>query len=151
MPSGSTSWFVDTNVLIYAIDPRDSAKKARANWWMDHLIENGDVVLSPQSLNECYRAIRKIFPGLPREDARAMVRPLSTWCVAPLDTLTTGLAWSIEDQTGFQWFDCLLLASAVQAGCAAFLSEDLSHGRAIGPLTIVDPFRLTPAAFSTRP
>jgi hypothetical protein len=30
MPNGSSAFFLDTNVLVYAYDPADAAKRARA-------------------------------------------------------------------------------------------------------------------------
>ena len=44
--------------------------------------------------------------------------------------------------TGYSWWDCLLIASALEAGCSHFLSEDLQD--VIGGLTIIDPFAHTP-------
>jgi predicted nucleic acid-binding protein len=66
------------------------------------------------------------------------------WCTAALDVHTIPKAWLIEEATGYQWFDCLLLASATIAGCGYFLSEDLQHGRLIDDLKVVDPFQISP-------
>ena len=43
-----------------------------------------------------------------------------------------------------RWWDCLLLASALELGCTHFLSEDLQDGQVIEGLTIVNPFAHTP-------
>ena len=42
------------------------------------------------------------------------------------------------------FWDALLLASAGQAGCSAFLSEDLNDGQVYGEVTVVSPFRHEP-------
>jgi predicted nucleic acid-binding protein len=49
----------------------------------------------------------------------------------------------------YSWWDCLLLASAIELGCMHFLSEDLQDGEQIVAqgrrgLTIVDPFAHSP-------
>jgi predicted nucleic acid-binding protein len=44
----------------------------------------------------------------------------------------------------YSWWDCLLLASAIELGCTHFLSEDLHNGQAIEGLTIIDPFAHSP-------
>jgi predicted nucleic acid-binding protein len=44
----------------------------------------------------------------------------------------------------YSWWDCLLLASAINLGCTHFLSEDLQDGQTIEGLTIVDPFAHSP-------
>jgi predicted nucleic acid-binding protein len=39
------------------------------------------------------------------------------------------------------WYDSLIVAAALEAGCSALLSEDLQHGRIIdGRLTVRNPF-----------
>ncbi len=42
-------------------------------------------------------------------------------------------------------FDALLLAIAANAGCTLFLSEDMQHNQTYGPITVRNPFLLTPA------
>jgi predicted nucleic acid-binding protein len=137
------SWFVDTNVLIYAIDSRSPEKKERADLWLRELGHRNLVVLSPQSLNEFY-SVATVRIGLPRNTAtRQRTEQLARWCTAPLDTEVTRAAWRIEDETGYRFFDCLLIASALSASCAFFLSEDLQHERRIGELTILNPFLIS--------
>ena len=145
MPNGKTNCFVDTNILVYAIDERSPAKRERAALWLRELGLRQAIVLSPQSLNEFYSvACRRL--GVPRgQSLRSRVWRLSQWCVAPVDVDLCREAWLIEDQTGFQYWDCLLLASASRAGCQVFLSEDLGHRREVGRLTIINPFETEPA------
>jgi predicted nucleic acid-binding protein len=66
---------------------------------------------------------------------------LFVWCTATIDIHTIRRAWLIEETTGYQWFDCVLLASALVAGWGLFLSEDLQHGRQLDDLKVLDPFR----------
>jgi len=103
-------------------------------------ISTARLVTSPQALNECYRVLtdrRKLLAQLP---ARAFVASLLTTCRAPLTRQTILVAWEVQDATNFGWWDCLLLASAIQAGCTHFLTEDLSDGQTLRGLTIVNPF-----------
>jgi predicted nucleic acid-binding protein len=143
------NWFVDTNVLIYSIDNRIPAKKERAAEWLEELARRDAVIISPQSLNEFY-VVATHRLGLPRNaSTRDLVSKLARWCTAPLGADVTRHAWRIEDETGYRFFDCLLLASALRAGCDFFLSEDLQHERRIGGgLTIVNPFLTSPRDFS---
>ena len=142
------NWFVDTNVLIYSIDNRIPAKKERAAEWLEELARQDAVIISPQSLNEFY-VVATHRLGLPRNaSTRDLVSKLARWCTAPLGPDVTRDAWRIEDETGYRFFDCLLLASALGAGCSFFLSEDLQHERRIGGgLTIVNPFLTSPQDF----
>ena len=38
------------------------------------------------------------------------------------------------------FYDALIVASAIEAGCDTLYSEDMQHGRAIGGVAIVNPF-----------
>jgi predicted nucleic acid-binding protein len=142
MPNARTSCFVDTNLLIYSLDPQDAERRQVAGDLLTRLASSDTLVLSPQSLNECYRALTERRGLLPREAARAYVIYLNRFCTAPYDFDVTQHAWRIQDQHGFSWWDCVLLASAYFAGCGVFFSEDLQHGRRVDHLTIMNPFRM---------
>jgi predicted nucleic acid-binding protein len=103
---------------------------------------NSTLVLSPQSLNETYRVIADKRLLMSRVRARDFIADLSPFCTAPLDYAVLRHAWLIQDETNYNIWDCLLLASASLAGCGYFFSEDLQHERQILNLRIVDPFAL---------
>lgn len=62
----------------------------------------------------------------------------------PISVLDMDLARQICLRCQYSWWDCLLLASALNLGCTHFLSEDLPDGQSIEGLTIVYPFAHTP-------
>jgi predicted nucleic acid-binding protein len=138
------SCFVDTNVLVYTVDRGEPEKQRQARIWLDALAGHEALVLSPQSINEFYRASRRRFPSVDRQDVIVGCERLLPWCLAPLNADTMRAAWTLEEATQYQWHDCLLLAAALRANCRFFLSEDLQHGRQIQTLTIVDPFVTAP-------
>lgn len=41
----------------------------------------------------------------------------------------------------FAFYDSLIVAGALSAGCRTLLSEDLKHGQRIEDLQVVNPFR----------
>ena len=59
--------------------------------------------------------------------------------VASLALYRKGLA--LQARWGFGFFDALIVAGALEAGCTRLLSEDLQHGQVIETLTIENPFR----------
>jgi predicted nucleic acid-binding protein len=79
---------------------------------------------------------------MPRNEARLLVWAWSEFCTAPYDFNVTQRAWQFQDQLGFNWWDCMLLASASQARCDLFLSEDMRHEQSVAGLTILNPFKL---------
>jgi predicted nucleic acid-binding protein len=49
-------------------------------------------------------------------------------------------ALSINEETGWTFYDSLIVSAAVAAGCRRVLSEDLQHGRKIHGVEIQNPF-----------
>ena len=150
MRNETKSCFVDTNLLIYSIDPHDRERRQVAGNLLRNLASTETLVLSPQSLNECYRALTERRGLLPREAAQAYLLYLQRFCTAPYDLDVTRGAWRIQDQHGFSWWDCVLLASASRARCVLFFSEDMQHEHRVGDMTIVNPFKLDPASILSR-
>ena len=132
--------FVDTNLLIYSLDPSDPAKRAVAAGLIGQFVRTGALVLSSQSLNECYRVLTFRRALMPAAEARRFVSALGAHCLAPSGLAVTQMAWQIEDRHGFSWWDCLLLAAAQQANCTVFLTEDMTHDRFVGDMRLFNPF-----------
>ena len=144
MPSAKTNCFVDTNVLVYTVDPEEPEKRALAADLLERVMASHALILSPQSLNEWYRIVTDRRGIMSREHARRFIGALSSFCVAPSGYEVTRQAWRIQDATKFAWWDCMLLGSALLAGAKYFLSEDLQHKRQLEGMTILNPFRLDP-------
>lgn len=50
-------------------------------------------------------------------------------------------ALALQGQTGYSFYDCLIIASALEAGCDTLYTEDLQHHPLIkGSLRVVNPF-----------
>jgi predicted nucleic acid-binding protein len=60
--------------------------------------------------------------------------------IVPLTADTHGAALALARDHNFAFYDALIVASAIEAGCDVLYSEDMQHGRAIGGLTIQNPF-----------
>jgi predicted nucleic acid-binding protein len=144
MPSAKTNCFVDTNLLVYTLDPEEPEKRALAADLLERVTASRALILSPQSLNECYRIVTDRRRIMSRKEARRFIGALSAFCVAPSGYEVTKQAWRIQDATNFVWWDCMLLSSASLAGAEYFLSEDLQHERQLEGMTILNPFRLDP-------
>ena len=142
MQNGKTNCFVDTNLLVYAVDPTDPAKQTRGANLLRQIVSNYTLVLSPQSLNECYHVLAVRRRLAKTDEVRRFIWSLSEFCTAPYDFETTQLAWTIGDRYGFGWWDSMLLASASLTQCTLFFSEDMHHEQQVGSMTILDPFKL---------
>lgn len=127
--------FLDTNILVYA--QLDDPRSERAL----KLVEAGGVI-SAQVLNEFVnvfmRKLRRQWRDI--EDALADVRDALDTDVVPLTAETTTAALALARDHGFAFYDALIVASAIEAGCTTLYSEDMQHGRVIGGLTVINPF-----------
>ncbi len=46
----------------------------------------------------------------------------------------------VKAETGYSFYDALVVTAAIESGCVALLSEDMQAGRNIHGVTIVNPF-----------
>lgn len=139
MRSASTV-FVDTNVLLYAQDPRDPGKQVAAAGWLARCWRDGSGRLSTQVLHEMYANLLRVAPRLGVQAARALVARYRAWRPWVVDDATVDLAWRLQDRHAFHYWDALMVAAAQQQGCRWLLSEDLQHGQRVDELQVVNPF-----------
>ena len=101
---------------------------------------NASGTLSPQALQEFYvDSTRKIAKPLSRRVACEVVYDFSAWCVETTNA-EVSTAFRIEDEAKISFWDALILSSALKAGAAIFLSEDMNGGQKIAGIRIVNPF-----------
>jgi predicted nucleic acid-binding protein len=129
--------FLDTNVLIYAtLQPDPRSEPARRL-----MARRG--VISVQVLNEFANvAHRKLHRSWP--EILTALKAIRVLCQSPrsITTDTHEVALAIAARSGYQLYDALVIASALEARCTRLLSEDLQDGQVIdGRLTIQNPFK----------
>lgn len=132
--------FVDSNILVYAYDADSGAKQKVAEKLLRDLWPKRAGALSPQVLQEFYVTVtRKIRFPLPTETARRLVDRYAVWSV---DTSAAHVlsAFRIEDEAHISFWDALFVASAVRAGAARIVTEDLQAGQLIAGVRIENPF-----------
>lgn len=105
------------------------------------LVANGGVV-SVQVLNELASVSRRKLAMSWEEigDALAAIRVLCPSAV-PLTIDTHDASVRIAAKYGFQFYDALIAAAALEAECTTLYSEDFQDGQVIeGRLTVRNPF-----------
>lgn len=133
--------FVDANVLIYSRDPRDPAKQARANEWLDHLWNGQQGRTSAQVISETYLNLRRLG-GAPPQELWALVAKYFAWRPLAVDEAVLQQAYGVELRYRLSWWDSLIVAAAQLQNCAVLLTEDLHDGAAFGSLVVRSPFTL---------
>ena len=135
--------FLDSNVFINLFDPTDDRKRSIARGLIDSAIETDRGCISFQVVQETLRVVTgKISKPLAPDDAQAFLKhslsPL--WRVMPSAALyTTALHLKARWQLAF--YDSLIVAAALEAGCKRLLTEDLQDGQRIQGLRIENPFK----------
>jgi predicted nucleic acid-binding protein len=49
-------------------------------------------------------------------------------------------ALSLQERYGYHFYDAMIVAAALSAGCTTLYTEDLQHGQQIEGLRMVNPF-----------
>ena len=133
--------FFDTNVLVYAVDAGDPARRERALNRLARAASEGTVVLSTQVLQEFYAiTTRKLQPPLPAPEAAAQVQRLCAFQVMGSTAQSVQAAIALAQEHQLQWWDALILAAALRAGADVLISEDGQAGRRFGRLVVENPF-----------
>ena len=140
---------VDTNVLVYRFDPRDSAKQRVARELLREGIERGTLRVAHQAIVEFIQAVTR---PLGRGKASLLARPdalreaeelLAQFEVLyPTDSMVrTAIRAVAAYQLG--WLDAHMWAYAEHYGLEEIMSEDFSDGQLIGTVRIRNPFKTT--------
>jgi predicted nucleic acid-binding protein len=136
--------FIDTNVFLYAKDPKVPIKRVRARGWLEVLAERQLGVVSPQVLNEFAHNILRNFPEVTYLGLRDNLEAMVPFCRAPVTERTAVQALAIHRRFKISFCDSALVATALTYGCDLFLSEDLGHNQRLGDMRIVNPFLVEP-------
>lgn len=139
--------FVDTNVLIYAVDQADLKKQLAAQAWRAWLWETKRGRISFQVLQEFYVNAIKKQPSA-QVEIRKEISDLMTWQPLALDAGVLARAWIIEDRYGISFWDSLIVAAARFAGCRYLLTEDLQRGHELDGVMVVNPFLSEPTSLT---
>jgi predicted nucleic acid-binding protein len=132
--------FLDTNVLVYAIEtggPRPEKSEAALA-----LARREDVCLSTQVLGEFYRAVtsRRRAEPLTHDEAVAWVQLWKRHDVRAITVPHVDLALELTGRYQVSYYDALVVAAAHLAGCAVVFSEDLNAGQEYGVVRVENPF-----------
>ena len=134
---------VDTNILLYVHDPRDSAKQEIAASLLQSLT---DGALLWQVACEYLSASRKLEPsGYDRSETWKDIHNLrQVW--------TTILpSWGVLEQAeqllsnySLSFWDSMIIAACLEAGVSRLYTEDFDAYQRVHGLEIVNPFKVLP-------
>ena len=136
--------FVDTNILVYAHDADEPAKREIALAW---LLDNaGEFVVSAQVLAEFYVTVtRKLSRPLATAVAAEQLKELANGAVVPVDSELVRSAARLSREHQVSLWDAMIVRAASRGGCDVVVSEDLAHGAILDGVQVLNPFLPPPA------
>lgn len=133
--------FIDTNLWAYRLDQREPEKSRHISCWLADITQDHEVVISTQVLIELRSvATRKLQPALSDRQISELLEALSGFEVVSADATLVLDAHQLAITEQLSWFDALIIEAAIRSRCDVLFSEDLSHGRRISGLRLINPF-----------
>ena len=129
--------FIDTNlwVYLYSDETKGSIIRNIVNKYFC------SIVISTQVLGELFNVLIKKIRR-PKEEAKDIISNLITnFGIKGIEELLVLKAIEINIKYKYSYWDSLIIASALEAGCYILYTEDMQNGQIIeGRLGIVNPF-----------
>ena len=133
--------FIDTNLWIYRLDKRDSAKSEFAAKWLREVARNHEIVISTQVMIELRAVLTQKFkPAWSAKDVQLALQTLCEFEVVTADSNLVLDAHVLAQAEQLSWFDSLIAEAAIRSRCSVLFSEDFGHGRKYGELKVCNPF-----------
>jgi len=138
----SARFFLDTNVFVYTFDASAPAKRDAAVALVERALAERSGVVSTQVVQEFLNVATRKFqvPLKPADCVRYLDEILSPLCEVFPSMDLYRRALGIQAETGFGFYDALIVAAAANAGCDVLYSEDMQDGRRVAGVTICNPF-----------
>lgn len=138
----SDRYFLDTNIIVYAYESEDLNKQKIAKELIIKGVSNNTASISYQVIQEFVNVATKKFKSpIKWSDCQLFIdRSLSLiWDVNPNKELIYS-AINIAERWKYSFYDSLIIAAALEAGCSTLYSEDLQHKQKIYSVQIINPF-----------
>ena len=138
----SIRYLFDTNVLVYAADPREPAKRDRAREAIRRAVRSGSAALPSQALSEYANVrLKKLRPSPdPGAIGREVERLLLAFPVLPLTGPVVLEALRGVRDHSLSYYDAQVWAAARLGQVDAVLSEDFNSGAVLEGVRFVNPF-----------
>ena len=132
--------FFDTNILVYAVDPRDSRKQQISAELLSHAMEcNNDGAISVQVMSEFANILQSKF-GLAAERTEEYLSMFYPLLKTEVTADMVRNALFIKKEYGIQHYDALIVAAAEKLLCHEIVSEDFNAGQIYRGMVAINPF-----------
>ncbi|MBS9779291.1 MAG: PIN domain-containing protein [Moraxellaceae bacterium] len=136
--------YLDTNILVYAIDQRHDERNQKARKLLEELTQTHEIIVSTQVLQEFYVVCTKKLKIAPTE-VENLINNFMTYLFkknnvvsSDVDLILQGIQLSIS--VPLSLWDALVIAGAKRGNCPIMYSEDLNHGQSYQGVLVQNPF-----------
>ena len=141
MTAEKTLSFIDTNVLVYAFERSDSARKRIAQRLLSELMAEDRLRVSTQVLQELFVTLtRKVIQRCSSGEALGVLEDLTAWPVMVVDYAAIRAAAELTGQAELSFWDALIVVAAARSGASVLYTEDMNDGQEILGVRISNPF-----------
>lgn len=131
----SGKFFLDTTIFLVLFD----TNKKKSDTAFKLLSQKP--VISTQVINESVAVLVKKFKFKKETAIEAIQMLKHNSFINSLTETTVDTACFIFVKYGFSYYDCVIIASALESKCDVLYSEDMQHKQVIeNKLTIINPF-----------
>jgi predicted nucleic acid-binding protein len=132
--------FIDTCVCVYLYSDDEPDKKNIS----ENAVNNYDCIISTQVLNEFSAVCIRKKKATLDEIKLALSEMTNQFTVLRLEKEDMAKAIDIHDKYQYNYYDCLMIISALKSNCKYIISEDMNDGQVIeNKLTIKDIYSQT--------
>ncbi len=132
--------FIDSNIFVYMFDEAAPDKRRRANALVRQSLTDKSGCISFQVVQETINAVVRKLEITGEQVLQLLEETLiPLWQIYPSPELYLR-ALDLRERYGFSFYDSLIIAAALEAGCTRLYTEDMQHGQQIQGLAIENPF-----------
>ena len=132
-------FFLDTNIIIYAYSNDEPKKQEIANTILEEY--GSQILISTQVINELSNTFFRKFKLKAQAVEDVVLELNSNFSIVNFNLQTQLKAIKIKEIYQLQFYDSMILATALENGCNIIYSEDMQNGQIIeNQLTILNPF-----------
>lgn len=134
--------FVDTNVLVYALENHPSPLKPLAKALISQLADQQRLRISTQILQELFATLtRKVRQPCSPDQALEFLDQLAAGPLFIVDYPAIREAALLARDAQLSFWDALIVVAAARSGASHLYTEDLNHGQKILGVEVINPFR----------
>lgn len=130
--------FIDTNILVYALDVNEKEKQAQSRYCLKTVLNGNRGVISTQVIQEFHvTAIRKL--GVDPLISKEIIHSFSKFEIVLITPEIIDRAIDCQIINRLSFWDALIMSAAESAHCETIWTEDLNDGQIIQGIRVENP------------